>query len=137
MLGMNALCGVFIINSYPFSIYPVYTDILPENVKYFEYRILDDGLEDLDFREEGRKANYRWENFSRQTYHLIRMLDTETGMDTSEVEKLWRRWQIGVPTLSGIDSVDVYVIERPLDPDSFDVRLSEKYLMSIYKSIED
>jgi hypothetical protein len=137
MFGMNTFCGIFMINSYPFSIYPVYTDILPANVKYFEYRVQDDGFKDLDFREVGQKANFRWEDFSRQTYHLIRMLDTETGMDTSEVEKLWRRWQIGVPELRAIDSVDVYIVERPLDPDSLYVRLSQEYLMSIYKPTED
>lgn len=136
MLGMNAFCGVFMINSYPFSIYPVYTDILPDNVKYFEYRILDDGHEDLDFREEGRKANFRWEDFSRHEYHLIRSMDTEIGLDTAEVKKLWKRWQLGVQSLSSIDSVDIYLVERPLDPEKANETISSNFLMSIYHSDE-
>lgn len=131
MFGLNAWCGVFAINSYPFSIYPVYTDILPENVKYFEYKVLDKGKRQLDFREEGAKANFRWEDFSREEYHIIRMAKSDDGLDTAAVEKLWNRWQLGVPVLNAIDSLDVYIVERPLDPERKNERLSEKYLMSI------
>jgi hypothetical protein len=137
MFGMNAFCGIFRINSYPFSIYPVYTDILPDNVRYFDYRVLDQGLEGIDFREEGKNANFRWEDFSRHEYHLIRSIESESGLDTNEVNKLWKRWQLAVPILRPVDSVEVYVVNRLLDPDSAKVRLAEEYLMSICPSNQD
>jgi hypothetical protein len=137
MFGMNAFCGIFRINSYPFSIYPVYTDILPDNVRYFDYRVLDQGLEGIDFREEGKNANFRWEAFSRHEYHLIRSIESESGLDTNEVNKLWKRWQLAVPILRPVDSVEVYVVNRLLDPDSAKVRLAEEYLMSICPSNQD
>ena len=133
VLGMNILYGVFRIDSYPFSIYPVYCDILPSTVKYFDYRIVDEDLARLNFREEGKKVNFRWEDFSRQEYHIIEKNEQGVRLDSARVRTMWKRWQLHVPSLSDVDSVDIYVVERPLDPDRANERLSENYLMSIYK----
>ncbi|MBL4587154.1 MAG: hypothetical protein JKX84_08890, partial [Flavobacteriales bacterium] len=131
ILFMNLIYGVFNISSYPFSIYPVYAELVPDNVKYFDYRILDKKNKELDFREEGKKHGFRWENYSRSEYHIIRMWEADLGLDSVGVRTMWKRWQLEVPTLANIDSVDVYVVERSLSPEKADERLSEKYLMSI------
>lgn len=131
ILSMNVLCGIFNISSYPFSIYPVYAEIVPDNVKYFEYRPLDVGSSEMDVREEGKKHGFEWENYSRTEYHIIRMWEADLERDSAGVRTLWKRWQLQVPTLATIDSVDVYVVERPLVPERKNERLSEKYLMTI------
>ncbi len=131
ILGMNTLFGIFNINSYPFSVYPVYAEIVPDNVKYFEYRPLDKGLEELNARVEGKDFGFKWERYSRTEYHMIRMWEGGNGIDSVGVRTMWKRWQLDVPTLAQVDSVDIFVVERPLDPAKKDLRVSEKYLMTI------
>lgn len=131
ILVCNIICGIFRIDSYPFSVYPVYCDILPKTVKYFDYRIQDDCCTEIDFREEGAKAKFRWEDFSRQEYEMIRQWNQSNLLDTAGVKKMWKRWQLGVPTLQEVDSVEVYVVERHLSPEMSSEFVSEKYLMKI------
>lgn len=133
ILSLNFLFGLFNINSYPFSVYPVYAEIVPSHVKYFDYRIVDANQQHTDFRAEGKKHNFKWESYSRLEYHIIKMRETAGKLDTAGVKNLWKRWQLQVPTLQNVDSIDVYVVERPVNPDSATHRLSEHYLMSIYK----
>ncbi|MFT4545109.1 MAG: hypothetical protein ACI9EQ_001579 [Bacteroidia bacterium] len=131
ILVCNIICGIFRIDSYPFSVYPVYCDILPKTVKYFDYRIQDDCCTEIDFREEGAKAKFRWEDFSRQEYEMIRQWNQSNLLDTAGVKKMWKRWQLGVPTLQEVDFVEVYVVERHLSPEMSSEFVSEKYLMKI------
>lgn len=133
ILILNFLFGVFNINSYPFSVYPIYAEIVPPTVKYFDYRVLDQGKQSIDFREEGRKQNFRWEIYSRLEYYTIGKYQWRGKLDSNEVRTQWKRWQLNVPTLATIDSVDVYIVERPLSPERSHVRISNQYLMSIYE----
>jgi hypothetical protein len=137
ILGMNLLYGVFRIDSYPFSVYPVYCDILPENIKYFDYRVADVDLTHLKFREEGKKVNFRWEDYSRQEYYIIEKVGNGQPIDSVGVKLMWKRWQLGVPALQGIDSVDIYVVERPLNPERSTEIISETFLMSLYSNNRD
>ncbi|MBL4587155.1 MAG: hypothetical protein JKX84_08895 [Flavobacteriales bacterium] len=132
ILAMNFVFGVFNINSYPFSIYPVYAEIIGDNVRYFEYHILDEGKTHIDARLEAKKYGFKWEDFSRIEYYLIRDRHNGLGLDSAGVRKMWLRWKLGVPSLSSVNSVDVYIVERPIAPEKKHIRLSEEYLMSIY-----
>jgi hypothetical protein len=133
ILSMNIIYGVFNLSSYPFSVYPVYAEIVLDNVRYFEYRIRNHGYEDINVWNEGKKHGFKWESYSRGEYHIIRTWKGSGQLDTSGVQTLWKRWRLDVPILEDIDSVDVYVVERPLAPEKAEERLSEEYLMSIYK----
>lgn len=132
-LTVNFTFGCFKINSYPFSVYPIYAEIVQPNVKYFEYRVQDKGFKDLDVRGEGKAANFRWEDYSRIEYYLIRDHKNSGKLDSVGVIAPWKRWKVGVPDLRNIDTIDVHIVERPLSPDESDVRLSDKYLMTIVK----
>lgn len=133
ILCANILAGILNVSSYPFSVYPTYSEIVPANVKYFEYRVLDKGLESTNVRETGKKVGFQWERYSRAEYHIIRMWKSGAGLDSAGVKTLWRRWQLESAELDEIDSVDVYVVERSLIPENADAQLSEEYLMSIYR----
>lgn len=130
---MNLLYGVFRINSYPFSVYPTYTDVVPDTMTYFDYRVLDKGKEQLDFRVEGKRHHFRWENYSRLEYAIINEFQREGVLDTAAVRTMWRRWQLEVPPLAEVDSVDVFVKYRFLSPDSSRIPLEPLYLMTIKK----
>lgn len=133
IFAANMLASVFNINSYPFSVYPVYAEIVPDNVKYFEYRVRDKEHKGVHVWEEGKRVGFKWERYSRTEYHTIRTWEVGNGLDTHAVKTLWSRWQLASEVLDNIDSVDVYVVERPLAPERKSERISEKYLMSIYQ----
>ena len=131
ILLANVFAGVLNVNSYPFSVYPIYAEIVPDNVKYFEYRINDECLEHINVRDEGKEHNFKWENYSRTEYHIIRMHLAGAGLDTTGVSTLWKRWQLEIPTLNQVQSVDVYIVERPIDPTRADERMMEQYLLTL------
>jgi hypothetical protein len=131
IVSANAMCGVFKVNSYPFSIYPVYTDVVPDTISYFDYRIIDAELKSLDFREEAKKSYFRWEDYSRMEYEIIRNYRNDSAIDTNEVITMLNRWKLGVPTLQEVDSVDVYIRTTPVAPESRDEVLNETYVLTI------
>jgi len=133
ILTGNIFCGVFKVNSYPFSIYPIYSQIVESRVRYFEYRVMNKGKEHVKFRQEAGKSWFRWEDYSRIEYHIINTYLNTGELDSVGVRTMWERWRIGVSSLSELDSVDVFVVERPLDPDSADTKISQFYLMSTYR----
>jgi len=137
IVSSNALCGLFKINSYPFSIYPVYTDVVPDTVAYFDYHILDAGMETVDFREEARHTRFRWEDYSRIEYELIRHYRQTDTIDTAGVVTMWRRWQMGVPALKDADTVDVFIAKRLLDPDKASRPISEEFLLRLNLQPQD
>lgn len=130
ILVINLFFGLGDVNSYPFSIYPTYSSLVPRHVKHLEYRILDPDKEHVVVWEEGKKHGFIWEHYSRTEYHIIRT-NKNGKLDTNGVETLWKRWQLAIPTLQRVDSVDVFVVERSLDPDSIDMKLGEEFLMTV------
>jgi hypothetical protein len=131
VVSSNAFCGLFKINSYPFSVYPVYTDVVPDSVAFLDYRIMDHGLESVDFRLEARKTRFRWEDYSRIEYALIRDHIATGTLDTAGVVTMWQRWKMGVPSLKEVDSVEVFVRWRYVSPDSTRSPIESEYLMTI------
>jgi len=132
LLFINVIYGILNISSYPFSVYPVYAQIIPPHVKSFEYRILDSGYENVNVWQEAKTARYNWERYARTEYQTIRNWQSGLGRDSSQVRTLWKRLSLEVPTVANVDSIEVYIVEHSLDPDSATVRISETYIMSIF-----
>ncbi|MCB9365512.1 MAG: hypothetical protein H6587_13145, partial [Flavobacteriales bacterium] len=117
ILCANFFFGVFRIDSYPFSVYPVYAAIVPDTFKYFEYKILDEGYEGVNVHELGKQHDFRWESYSRFEPEIINQYE-ETGiLDTNRIVQQWHRWQIAIPLLSEADNVSVYAVEVFLEPE--------------------
>lgn len=135
VLSMNLIFGAFNLNSYPFSIYPTYSDIVPDNVSYFEYHVLDNGLSNLNVWNEGEKADFFWERYTRIEYHIISEWEQTGKLDTAGVIQQWNRWKLDVPSLQEVDSVEVFVKTTPIDPESRDKVLRKSYLMTITPKI--
>lgn len=131
ILGMNGIYGIFRIDSYPFSVYPVYAELIPDTVRYFHYRPLNPDKLMLDFREEGRKVGFRWESYTRIEYAMIREYRQTGTLDTAGVRTMWKRWQLAVPSLAAVDSVEVFIAERLLNPDSSEVHMENRPILSI------
>jgi hypothetical protein len=131
VLSMNFMCGVFNVNSYPFSIYPTYSEIVPDTVKYFEYKVLDPDKSHLDVWEEGKKVDFFWERYTRIEYYIIREWERTRELDTATVVQQWNRWRLEIPSLAEVDSVMVYVKKTPVSPEERDKVLNKTYLMTI------
>lgn len=131
ILSMNILYGVFRIDSYPFSVYPVYAAIVPESFKYFEYKILDKGYEKIDVHQLGKENYFRWESYSRFEPEIINKYEETGVLDTSRVAQQWHRWQNGVPELQKVDSIEVYAVEVYLNPEKQQDTISKYKLMDL------
>lgn len=117
ILAMNFLYGVFRIDSYPFSVYPVYAAIVPETFKYFEYKIKDKGLENVNVHQLGKESNFSWESYSRFEPEIITKYEEKGIVDAVNIIQQWKRWQNAIPVLNNIDSIEIYAVEIPLSPE--------------------
>jgi len=127
VLVCNFCFGALNINSFPFSVYPVYASIVPDTVQYFSFVPLD---EELDVWNEGELSGFGWENFTRDQYDVISSWESSGKLDTARVRHHWNLWKKGVPALSNVDSVNVFLVKSSLDPDERSNRL-EQYVMTL------
>ena len=133
ILLMNFIFGAFNINSYPFSIYPTYSAIVPDTFEFLEYKIKDKQFINLNLWEEAEKTHFRWESFSRVEPFIVQKFKQENIVDTSAINNLWTRWNNEVTVLNSIDSIEVYAIEIYLQPKLQKDTLYKEYLMTIVK----
>ncbi len=116
ILSMNFLCGMFSIDTYPFSAYPKYAAIISDTIKiiHFEPCLFEGNT--IDVHSAGKKNNFRWENYGWLEHNLIN--DFESGKDVQKrVRDYWRIWQNHNPELKAIEDVKVYIRERPVSPE--------------------
>lgn len=114
---INILFGIFRIDSYPFSIYPVYAAIVPDTFKYMEIKIKNKGAENINIRQLGKENNFRWESYSRFEPEIINKYEETGVLDTNKIIQQWHRWQNGVDALKDIDSIEIYAVEVYLNPE--------------------
>ena len=132
-LILNFFCGLLRIDTYPFSAYPAYTDIVSSQFKYFEYHILDKDYENINLWQAAQESNFRWENFSRFEPEIINEFETTGVLDTIRVIQQWQRWQNGVPILNNIDSIEVYAVEINLAPEKMNDTISKYKILNLTK----
>lgn len=122
ILVVNFWFGLLNINSYPFSVYPVYASLVPDTVQYLDFVPVES---DLDIWQKGKKADFRWENFTRDQYDLISQYNATGNLDSARVNKHWQLWKKGVQSLNEVEQADVYLITRHLDPEKAAEKKSE------------
>lgn len=130
ILTINFIFGVFNVNSYPFSIYPVYAELVKEDVKYFDFRPVVHGNQNFSLWNAAKEANFRWENYTRLEYRVIRDFEDDQTLDTAAVKSAWRRWEEGVPQVKNASKVDVFLVHRYLEPERADPPISQQLLFS-------
>jgi hypothetical protein len=132
ILGMNFIFGLFQISSFPFSVYPTYVEIIPSEKEYLHYSVVDAGKETVDVWDLGKKSNFNWESFTRLEYAIIRKYNETSKVDTQAVYNQWKWWTTQLPQLKDIDSIDVYIYKRSLNPDSAKIILDKRYLLRLH-----
>lgn len=113
ILTVNMIFGMFSIHSYPFSSYPSYSAIIPDTFKMicFVPNHLNRSVHDI-----GKHNNFRWEDYGWLENNLIQ--DFEKGKDVQKrLNDYWEIWVKSNPQLQKCDTVQVYLIERPVAPE--------------------
>ena len=82
-------------------------------------------------RNEGELSGFGWENFTRDQYDVISSWESSGKLDTGRVNYHWNLWKNGVPSLSNVNSVNVFLIKSPLNP-SKRSNLSEQFIMTLW-----
>ncbi len=136
IVGMNFIFGMAKISSFPFSVYPTYSENIPGHKEFLHYTVLDSGKQITNVWELGKNSDFRWEDFTRLEYAIIRKYYERKVADTLAISNQWKWWTNHFAELKGIDSIDVYIYKRSLNPDSAQVILKKEYLMRIFPQKE-
>lgn len=119
ILSANFYCGMFSIDSYPFSAYPKYAVLIPDSLKIIQFDVTTETGTKPDVHQIGKKNRFRWEDYGWLENNLIR--DYEKGEDVSaRLQDYWLIWENYNPELKNCKSVDVYIVERPVVPEGKD-----------------
>ncbi len=132
IFGMNFIFGVFKISSFPFSVYPTYSEIVGSEKEYLHYEIIDSNKKEIDVWELGKQKSFRWEDFTRLEYTIIKNYNEQAKVDSLAIHKQWQWWSNQLTELQDVDTVDVYIYKRSLNPDSDDILLNKRYLCRLY-----
>jgi hypothetical protein len=132
ILFMNFIFGMFNISSFPFSTYPTYSEKVENSKEYFHYRILDTDKKNMDVWALGKKKKFRWENFTRLEYAIINKYREQKYIDSTAIYHQWQWWSSRMDELKDVDSVNVFIIKRHLNPDSSRAINNPEFLLKIY-----
>lgn len=113
LLNINFIFGMFHIDSYPFSSYPSYSAIIPDTFKmiYFQPNHLNQSVHEI-----GMKNYFRWEDYGWLENKLIQ--DFEEGKPVqNRIEDYWEIWRNKNPQLKICDTIEVFIVERPVAPE--------------------
>jgi hypothetical protein len=120
---------MFHIDSYPFSSYPSYSAIIPDKVKIIDFRC--DKLHQK-VHQIGKTNQFRWEDYGWLEDNLIK--DFESGKNVQKrLENYWEIWKKRNPQLKVCDTIEVYLIERPVAPEGKNEIVSLKKMGIIIK----
>jgi hypothetical protein len=126
---INVFFGMFHIDSYPFSSYPSYSAIIPDKVKIIDFRC--DKLHQK-VHQIGKTNQFRWEDYGWLEDNLIK--DFESGKNVQKrLENYWEIWKKRNPQLKVCDTIEVYLIERPVAPEGKNEIVSLKKMGIIIK----
>ena len=116
IIGFNFFCGMFSIDTYPFSSYPKYSALIPASVDVIRWKAHQKDGTVLDAHQIGKTNDFRWEDYGWLEHNLIR--DHLAGINVDKrLNDYWKIWTNRNPELMQFDSVVATIIHRPVSPD--------------------
>lgn len=116
LLSLNSFCGLFAIHSYPFSAYPSYSDLVPNEIEILHFEGYDSQGTEIDVLEEAEMISFRRENFTIFENNIIADVKKEISVE-DQILKYWKIWYLNVPALQEITHLKVYYHKTPVLPD--------------------
>ncbi len=113
---VNFVFGMFSIDSYPFSAYPKYAAIVPNEVQYIHFEAFDTKGNLIDVHEIGQQNGFRWESYGWLEYGIIQDYLHGTNVE-QRVADYWAIWRAHNPQLQSVNSLTAYVVQRPVSPE--------------------
>lgn len=132
LIGANLSLGILGISSWPFSAYPAYSGIVNENVQIIQMNAIDTNGNEVNVKEIGKGANFRWENirpFEERIAEAIEKNDTIHLQD--KLQAYWKLWNTKVDGLNEVRSVEMYLQKTSLIPEERNIILDSIYLGTI------
>lgn len=110
---LNCLCGMLSINTYPFSAYPKYSARIEDSLKIINFQCRHNPV---DIFETGKRNDFRWESYGWLEYNLIRNYEEGENVN-AQLKDYWQIWQNHNPELCNCDTVDAWLVVRPVAPE--------------------
>ena len=116
ILGMNTICGIFTIHSYPFSAYPGYSNIVPNEVELLHFEGYNAQGKEIDILKEGEAIAFRREHYVIFENNIISDWQNKNPTE-KQILDYWKIWYLNVPALKEITHLKVYYHKTPLQPE--------------------
>lgn len=132
LIAMNLLFSIFEINSWPFSGYPSYSNIVPNKVTLLEMNATDASGKEINVKRIGKNAHFRWESirpFEERIAELAASNDT-TGLQ-NKLNSYWALWATKVDSLESIKLVEMSLVTTGLAPERRGMILDSVYLGAV------
>lgn len=129
--GVNFVCGVFRVHSWPFSSYPTYSSLVPGTQHYIYFEALDRQGTAVDVDGMGRAAGFRKESYTPIEDRIQENVAAHDSLAMkNNVARLWRIWAANVPGLGEVRTVKVWLRETPVQPGRQNRLLKNEYLLT-------
>lgn len=112
ILCMNFTAGMVNIDTYPFSAYPKYSAVIPDEIEILCFRTFPN---EIDIYETAKRNNFKWENYGWLENNILE--DFKKGENVNErIDNYWQIWVGYNKELRSMDSIQCYIIKRPVAP---------------------
>jgi hypothetical protein len=116
VFSLNFLCGFFSIHTYPFSSYPTYSALVPDEIDLIHFVGFDEMGTEIDILAEAQKARFCRENCTIFETQIIEAWKNGQPVDTL-VKNYWHLWRSNIPVLSEVKHLKVYYHRTPVQPE--------------------
>ncbi len=119
LIVINGVCGLFRVNSWPFSAYPFYVDYLTEDhIEYLRIEAHNASGKAISLYTSAEKKNYRKENYMRLEPGIIELHERA---DSARLDSALRHyvdlWSADFPVLKAAVRFDIFLEASPLQPE--------------------
>lgn len=133
LVSINVFFGFASIQTYPFSGYPEYSDIIPSYTYQLMFHGFNGDVKTFD-NSDMKKNNFDWETYRRREQQIAnKYLNGEKYKD--DILSYWRLICEHISSAKNTEKVEVYLHKVNLDPDQY--KVFESRLVAVYEVRSD
>lgn len=129
LVGLNFLCSLFRIHSYPFSSYPTYSGLVTDRISTIRMDAFDANNNAVNVKQLGKTAAYRWETVRPFEMRIAEAYEKgDTVAVKSKLMAYWEMWKNNIKELQKVKRVDMYLETTSVVPEERHKILSVVFL---------
>jgi hypothetical protein len=133
LVGLNFLCSLFHIHSYPFSSYPTYSAMVPDRIATLRMDAYDSSGHIVPVKAIGRRNHFRWETFRPYEMRIAEAYHSRRNSELNyKLEEYWLLWKNNVKGLDDVRKVVMRLETTSIVPEERGKILSSDSLGTIY-----